>query len=259
MLTPQTKKRTVIVLVYLLILILVGFSIYLIGRTPASCADKKQNQGEQGVDCGGPCAVCKAEIDLENLVVAEKVVVSGGNDTYDVVAKISNKNESKGAKFFKYTFTLRSSDGTVIGKREGNTFILPADSRYVAELGIQTQDKIPAVIVEVSIDDAQWSELPSVDKPQISVYGKKFGPASSGIGNEAFGIFRNESRYDLAKIFTTVVLRDSYGRIIGVSKNENSAVRAGEEREFHLVWPYELGGDVQSIDVDTQFNAFDLI
>ena len=50
-----TKKQIKIALVYILILAIISTGIFLIISSKGpSCNDKIQNQGEEGVDCGGP-------------------------------------------------------------------------------------------------------------------------------------------------------------------------------------------------------------
>ena len=54
------KKQIIIAFVYLIILAVIGTGFYFLFLKPTlpSCSDKIQNQGEAGVDCGGPCSLC---------------------------------------------------------------------------------------------------------------------------------------------------------------------------------------------------------
>jgi hypothetical protein len=184
-------------------------------------------------------------------------VALGGNNTYDVVAKITNPNNTLGTGSFSYVFKLKDSSGNVISTREGNNFILPADSKYVAELGLQVENEAQPANVELIINEVNWEKLENIGKPQIGVYNKNFGEIPAGSGSEADGVIRNESGYDLNKIFIVVILRSEKGDIVGINKTEKNAVRTKEERDFRLTWPYQLSAPVQNIEVDAQSNVFD--
>ena len=251
------KKRIIISLIFLAIFVVTGFVInYLITPAP-TCSDKKQNQGEKGIDCGGPCSPCKAISETQDIVVTESAVALGGNNTYDAVAKINNPNDTIGAVSFKYKFELKDDAGKVLATREGTNFILPADSKYIAELGFETEGGAMPTVAEVTITDPKWEKLNNVGKPQIGVYSKNFGKIATGEGSEADGIIRNESGYDLNEISLVVVLRSEKGGIVGINKTVKTNVRAKEERDFRLTWPYQLAAPVQNFDVDPQSNVLD--
>ena len=250
------KRRIKIIIGYIILICVVGFILYLIIKPAATCSDKKQNQGEKGIDCGGPCAPCKDITQAKDISIVETAFALGGNNTYDVVSKISNPNDAIGAKTFKYIFTLKDSAGSIIAKREGTNFILPADTKYVAELGLSIDGNAIPASVNIEISGADWQKLPNISKPQIGVYSKKFGPIENSDGNEAEGTIRNESSYDLKKIDIVIILRDEKGNIIGISTTQRNSVRAKEDQLFKVTWPYSLGGNVQKMEVDPQSNVF---
>jgi hypothetical protein len=234
-----------------------GFVLYFMTRPAATCTDGKQNQAEKGIDCGGPCSPCKDIATTQDIVVTESAVTWGGNNTYDVVAKITNPNDSLGASSFKYAFNLKDESGAVVATREGVNFILPADSKYVAELGFETAGSAVPVVAEFVVSESKWEKLNNIGKPQIGVYSKNFGKILAGEGSEADGIIRNESGYDLEEISLTVILRSENGGIVGINKTKKNNVRAREERDFRLTWPYQLAAPVQNIEVDAGSNVFD--
>ena len=69
-------KRLVIIFVYLVIISAVGTGLYFLLRTQPTCGDKIQNQGEEGIDCGGPCGRCESIPKIENLEIQEKEFVA---------------------------------------------------------------------------------------------------------------------------------------------------------------------------------------
>jgi hypothetical protein len=255
--SATSKRRIKIIIGYIVLFCVIAFILYLILSPAATCFDKKQNQGEKGIDCGGPCTPCKDVTQTKDISIGEVAFALGGNNTYDVVAKISNPNDATGAKTFNYVFTLKDSSGLIIAKREGTNFILPADTKYVAELGLQTDNNVIPASANIEISGAVWDKLSNVDKPQIGVYDKNFSSIPDSDGSQAEGTIRNESNYDLKQIDITIVLRDEKGNIIGVSTTQRNSVRANEDQSFKVTWPYSLGGNVQKMEVDPQANVFD--
>ncbi|HEX8973970.1 MAG TPA: FeoB-associated Cys-rich membrane protein [Patescibacteria group bacterium] len=253
---PKLIKRLSIIFVYLVIFSAVGFLLWYFITPPATCTDRKQNQSETGIDCGGPCSPCKARVQNKDIKVQETAFASGGSNTFDVVAKISNPNDSQGASSFDYTFTLKDAQEKTIATRQGTNFILPADTRYIAELGLDTGGLVPSS-VDFSVSNYKWDTLGDLEKPQLNIFNKKLAPLPMGSGDEADGTVRNDSTYDLNKISIIIVLRDQQGKIIGINTTQQSTVRASEERDFRVTWPYDLSGNPQSMEVDAQANIFD--
>jgi hypothetical protein len=255
---PTINKRTNIIIGFVVLFGVLGYIFFYLTAPAPTCFDKKQNQAEKGIDCGGTCAPCQAAQQAQDIVIKEVAVALGGNDTYDVAAKIVNPNNTLGSASFNYTFELKDSSGNVISTREGNSFILPADSKYIGELGLNFDKGSVPASVDLVIGEVKWEELKNIGKPQIGVYNKNVGEDAATKGIEADGVIRNESGYDLGKISVVVILRSESGDIVGIHKTEKNSVRIKEERDFRLTWPYQLSAPVQNIEVDAQSNAFKL-
>ena len=250
-------KRMIVIIVYLIIFSTIAFIIYLIKSPDPSCSDGKQNQAEKGIDCGGPCSPCKEISETKDLLVQEVAFLPAENNSYDVVAKVNNPNENSGANNFSYNFTLKDETGSVVASSEGDTFILPADTKYVAKIGLITTNGVIPKNVEFSIKNIKWETLEGILKPQIGVYGKNFGIDPAGVGNKVEGILRNESIYDLKKIEVTIVLRDERGNIVGINKTIRESVRAKEQQNFQVTWSKPILENVEKIEIDPQINVFD--
>lgn len=253
----EFKKRIFVSAVWISLFVLIGLLILFIITPPATCTDGKQNQEEKGVDCGGSCQPCKVEIKTVDLEVGETTFADGGNGTFDVIAKITNPNSSMGARSFKYVFILKDANGYELATKEGIGYILPADSKMIAELGLTVNEGAVPVSATVEVSQPAWQQLEGIEKPEIGTYNKKFDKALVGEGSMVEGTIRNESSYDLVTIGVIVALRDQNGKIIAINKTEKSAVRVRESRDFRLVWPYALQGSVQNMDVQVESNVYD--
>lgn len=251
------RRRFLVILAYLAIFSIIAFVIYLIVRPDATCSDGKQNQAEKGIDCGGPCSPCNVISETKELIVQEAVFVSEENNTYDIVAKINNPNDAIGAESFNYTFALKSEAGEIIATSEGNSFILPADNKYIAKIGMKTSNNSVPESVEFSISNVKWSTLKDIAKPQVGVYSKKFENDPAGIGSVVEGILRNESMYDFKKIEVVIVLRNENDRVVGINTTQKESIRAKEQQSFRITWPTSILDNVQKIEIDPQINVFD--
>ncbi len=250
-------KRLVIVIGYILLFSAIGWLIHFLITPKESCFDGKKNQSETEVDCGGVCSPCKVTYVGKDLVVGEKTFVSGGNNTYDALVRISNPNDSIGVSSFHYKITLEDSAGAALSAKEGDDYILPADSKYIAQLGLSIANNAIPVQIDFAISDVKWSQLTNIEKPQLNVYNKKFGPDTNGVGNRAEGLIRNESANDFKKISVVVVLRDEKNNVLGVNTTQKDNIRARQESDFILTWPYNFPAPVRGMEVDTQTNVFD--
>ncbi|MDO8590834.1 MAG: hypothetical protein Q7R65_02550 [bacterium] len=108
-----------------------------------SCSDGSKNQGELGVDCGGPCSVlCKAS--ALDLIVHWQRVFRVKDGVYNALAYVENPNLGSGADSISYLFKLYDKDNLLIYERRGQTFV-PANKIFgVFESNISTGISIPA-------------------------------------------------------------------------------------------------------------------
>lgn len=236
--------------------IFLGFVFYLIFRSNPTCTDGKQNQGEKGIDCGGPCNACIVIPDLTSLEIKEKAFVYSSQGKYDVVAKVSNPNNGYGSSKFYYEFKLLDESGNVLVEKKGEDFILPAETKYLIETSLET--KAEPKQVDFKILNGQWDEFAGYEEPELNIYNKRYKLISNGVGfSEAFGLLRNESPFDFNLINVNVILRDGSSNIIALNKTAMNTVNSKEERDFRLIWPNSFPGDVQSIEAEANADVFD--
>ncbi len=252
----RDKKRLIIIGIYVIIFFLFGLLVYSWLKPDPTCTDKKQNQGEEKVDCGGPCSPCAKTYSVQDLIIEEKVFVLGGQGKYDVMMKVSNRNNQVGVKNFSYRFVLKDISGNILAERSGNSFVLPVESKYIIETDLES--KVAPDNMEVIISSSEWEEFLSYERPEINIYNKRYDLVSSGVGySEAKGLLRNESSFDFDLIKINVVLRDEAGNPIAFNKTEMRTINSGEERDFRLLWPVNFPGSVQGVEMEAEVNVFD--
>ncbi len=256
--SERNKKRIIIIIVYLLLFFLAGLLFYYWLSPAPTCFDGKKNQRETEVDCGGPCAACQEKPQTKDLVVREKHFVHGGQNKFDVIAKVFNPNNRYGAAVFSYVFVLKGGQGNVLAEKSGRGFILPAETKYIIESNLEANET--PVSAEFSITNERWQEFEGYETLRLNVYNKRYDLISGGIGyGEAYGLLRNESVFDFNKVKINVVLRDSSGNPLAANTNEMNTVNAGEQRNFRLVWPFGFPGEVQSVEMEAEADVYDTL
>lgn len=255
---PRKVKQITLAIIYVVLFGLIGWYLYYLISPDPTCTDGKKNQSEKGVDCGGPCKPCQNAQAAKDIEVVEKTFVDGGGGTYDVLLKVSNPNYILGSDTISYTITLKDSAGAEVGKKTGTSYILPADSRYIIEMGIVPDvSGVSVASVDVSFDKITWKELPNMSKPQLNIYNRRFGEAPMGAGNIAEAVVRNESPYDLNTVQIAIIIRDEYGKVVGLNTSLKQSLRAREEQSFRVTWPYQFKGNARKLEIEAQSNMYD--
>lgn len=261
----RRKKQIIIASILALILILLAISAYFKWFYAApTCADNKQNQGEEGVDCGGPCSISCELLTVKNLQVEWAKAVFLKDGQYDLVAKVDNVNPNYGLGKFNYSFKLFNDKKQLLVEKQGSSFILPNQKKYIIETNVASGSK-PAS-VELAIEDTpktDWRRLTNgFETPDIYVHDKQFkylekqpNKTQNGAA-QASGIIKNNSNFDFDKISVSVVLFNEKKEIIGVNKTEAYTIPAGEERYFSTLWFSPLSDDVKSADMLADTNLF---
>jgi len=251
------KKRAIIIGVYAVIFILLCIGLYAAFKPAPSCFDGRKNQNEEGIDCGGVCALKCSLVSKKDIVVTGTgFVASGLANAFDIYGQITNPNQTIGASNFSYELIAKDATGAVIGTRSGFSFILPGEKKYIIESAL-VMKQTPAS-VELTISKITWQEA-SIDyqAPQLKVVNKNYQEITSGVGfAEATGLLKNESPYDFASINLKILLEDASGKIVAINSTAMNTVQSGENRDFKVSWPSRFPGDVQNIEVQTEVNVF---
>ncbi len=251
----QVKRFTIVGIYFVIFIIFIGLITSLVISKP-TCFDGKQNQNEEGIDCGGPCEACLKELVGKDLIVKSAYIVYGEDGKYDIVADIHNPNALYGGKEVYYTVEILGGDGSVLASRNSKTFILPNENKYIVEVGMKTNQKPTSV--KVTINNVDWIKFTKFDSPHILVKNQRFGLVKNGMNYaEAFGLVSNDSPYDFHNVVVNVILEDERGLPVAVNKTEMRTLDSDSQREFRLVWPHKFPGNIKSSTMQAETNVFD--
>jgi hypothetical protein len=133
-----------------------------------------QNQAEQGIDCGGPCAyLCSFQVAQPVVRFAQPIASSLGRT--DVIAYIDNSNPAAAAKGVGYQVTLYGSNHALIAQSSGTVDLAPGATVPVFIPGLfsgqqqATQAFLTLTPASINFFSAQKSSLiPEVGSPSLS-------------------------------------------------------------------------------------------
>src|SRR3989344_5605526 len=78
-----------------------------------SCVDKKKNQDEKGIDCGGSCLkICESETSLPSILLSQAFEVAPG--VYNALVLVENSNINSESNSASYIFILKDNEGNII-------------------------------------------------------------------------------------------------------------------------------------------------
>lgn len=257
----RSVKKFIIILLYLFLIISLGFIVLTLVKPKPTCNDGIKNQLEEGIDCGGPCAPCEENLEIEDISIQEIEWVDTATDKIDVVASIKNPNSLFGASTLRYRINFFDLQGQKIYEtRWLKDFILPQQEKYLLAQEIEVPGS-PAE-VKVEIGDVDWKKFTTKEQnPRLEVILTEFGDS---FRKDVSGFYRvtgtlvNESSLDLEVIKIKVVLRNAKGDLLATNSQVVNTVYSKEKRDFNIPFPSDYNmSEVTKVEIKPETNIFD--
>lgn len=239
------RKFTYGSLVIIGVILIIGLPAFLLLYKAPSCNDGKQNQGEGGIDCGGPCVkLCPSAFLPPEVIWTKAEPVAPG--LYNVAAYVVNNNLDGAAYDVSYEMQLFDDQGVLITYKDGTMTVPPHRNTLAFQGSISTIKRMPTKAI-ITLDSPQWvKEIDQLDN--LVIAGKKYSEDQNSsslqvtLQNNAVTSYKNLSIY--------VVLYDANGNTIDFSKTIVDSVPAnGGTVVAPFTWPVSHGGQVVSIEV----------
>ncbi len=239
------KRKLIISLILIIIvMILVGVPGYFKYYEAPSCQDKKQNQNEEGVDCGGVCGnLCQALV--ANPIILWQRAFRVVDGFYNVVVYIQNPNVSAGARNVQYVIRLYDKDNVQIAERKGSGDILPNAISPFFESNISTGKTIPTRTTIEFLTVPFWEN--EVSFPDIRVISKELSREDSQ--PRLTTKVRNASYFGVDDIALVAILYDTDGNAIGASRSVLDHLEKGEEEDVIFTWPQPFSKAISEKEV----------
>jgi hypothetical protein len=230
-------KQLVYGSLFLLFFILLGiFVYYFYIRPEPGCFNGRKDRGEEGIDCGGPCAAVCLPSDLKPLeMLGEPRLFPSSPTKLGILIKIQNPNLEMAVKSFNYRIDVYDAGGRVLTSRLGNSFIYAGEIKYVAEFAEVANSK-DAVRATFTLEKIDWLPAARYPFPQIAFQEKRTEVRDEFL--VASGKFLNQDLMDFPRVEVIAVFYNRFGLPAGVSKTEVENVKIGEPRAFNVIYPF---------------------
>jgi hypothetical protein len=211
-----------------------------------SCFDGIQNEGETGIDCGGPCAPCASQEEAPTVLFTK--AVSNGQGRIDVVAEIENKNGNAAAQNVSYTITLYGTGQTLIGQASGTVDLPPSATVPIFVPGLASGNPtISGAFLTLNSPSIDWISMssnslvvPTVSTPQLG--GTVSAPSITAS-------LMNASPLPMTNIRAIVLVHDSSGDVIAASATVVPRVPAQGSATAFFNWNGPFVGTPALIEV----------
>ncbi len=251
----RLQKQLIVGLVFVLIILLIGYGLYVWIRVEPTCFDNIKNGKEDGLDCGLVACGKTCEPAIIPLQIQSSKYLQTGIGDYDFVARVYNSNTTYGASNFDYSLSFTDADGAELLKTSGSSYILPGQTKFLTAVSLKINGEVTNVTM--TINSVQWSKVQPFDSVvDFMIRRQNFSPNVDG--NSRFeATLYNSSNFDFDKVDVAIVLLDEAGSIVGVGKTDIRTFLSGTERGFQIQWPYSIDSNVANIAIEATTNLFE--
>src|ERR1035437_3889158 len=248
MATWATKRKIEYISIILgALLLFVGLPAFLYLYKAPTCSDGIQNQGEKGIDCGGPCKkLCQSEFLPAVVPWTDSEKVADG--LYNLAAYIENPNINGAAVNVPYQFSVYDSDGVLVVESRGLVTIPPNRNTLAFVGAVATGKRIPGKggITFNFLQPPVW-HLSHDNLSNLSVSDKRY---NEDLNSSSLQVtLTNKSLVPIRNIDVYSVLTDTDGNHLAFSKTLIDQIDGGSQVLAPFTWPFSNGGKVVSEDI----------
>ena len=213
---------------------------------PASCFDNIQNQGEAGIDCGGPCAkVCVPQsvgisknggISLFNIFPERSSLPI----RYTALAQVLNTNSGFASPDFGFRFDFYGASSTLIKSVSGHSFIYGGEVKYLIAPNEELQ--APVDHVALVIEGPTWVSADELGlKPKLTA--RLTGTVDASTTVTVNGELVNGDVSAFSNILVVAIFKDGTNTPIGATQTIVDQIGPNTTQPFSVVYPVRPGLD----------------
>jgi hypothetical protein len=246
-------KQFIYISFYLACWALIIFLFYITALRPApTCFDKRQNQKEEQVDCGGPnCATCALRSLIPIKVFPVKVLPAPASNRSTFVLQLQNQNTSYGADPFNYKISVYSSASTssAVFEYSGSSFIYPGEIKYITLPNLEVAYSA-SLNAQMTVVNQSWQPLTDFPQPQMQT--RQTQASIDVVKKQALitGILKNDNPFPVSSATIYAVLYNDVSTLVGASKTFLENLTPSEERFFQIVVPLS---DISTVGVQPDY------
>lgn len=228
------RKLTVLSVFFSIFILMLSFFTYSIFYEKPTCFDGKQNQDEEGVDCGGICLeVCSFK--ASDPIVHWSRVFKVRDGVYNFTALIENKNKLLTAENVPYEVRVYDDKNILISQDNG-LISIPAGSVFaVFKPSIDTGARIPSRAFLTILSAPNWREISSDNLRQVFVSESIFKTEETISKVEA--ILENRYVFPISNIDVYAILYDSEDNAFATSRTFIEVLSKESFKNIIFTWP----------------------
>jgi hypothetical protein len=229
----QKRRLIYIAIIVLAVLLFVVLPTAIKLYKAPTCFDGKQNQTEQGVDCGGSCTLlCRSQYVPLTVLWSRFSKVDDG--VYNVLAYIENPNLNAEAKNLDYVFKLYDKDGILLRERTGRTFVPANKIMTVFEADLLTGKQIPQRVEFSFPSQAVWlkqeTSANNLSITQSVITREDSSPRLSAV-------ITNKTINEIKNIEAVGIVYNAEGNTIAFSRTIIQTIAGKDTKEINFNWP----------------------
>ncbi len=224
-----------------LVAVVVVVPTFFVVYRPPTCTDGKINQGEQGIDCGGPCKRLCPTAALEPIVSWRRFFTIAPGQ-YSALAYIQNPNVNSMPKSpVQYTFKLYDKNNVLLAERKGEAVIYPNRNTPIFESGFSVGNLVPSRVSFELNSVPEWVRVegvyPNITATDPLLTREETSPKLEGfLVNKEFSEFR--------RIPVIAIVYDVDGNAIAASRTVVDYLGKNERAPFYFTWPNPFPAEV---------------
>jgi hypothetical protein len=238
--STRFAKQLVYAAFYIVVVVLIVLGFRAVFFHPAvSCFDGVQDQGETGIDCGGPCSVvCTAGAQPISVLSVNSFASTPGHNTF--LAQVANPNADLAAQHFDYAFNLYDASGMLLQSIPGQSFLYAGQSagaiKYLLVVNEAVASSAASINLSIPTDTITWAATSSLGAvPQLTV-----GNISTQVGSStvvATGELTNNDTATFENVLVVAIFKDAQNNPIGASQTEIDEITPGQSEVFSVSYP----------------------
>ncbi len=211
-----------------------------------SCVDGVQNQGEAGIDCGGPCPyLCTAEEQSPTVLFTQPL--PNGSGRTDIIASVENKNIDAAARNVPYSIMLYGPGQSFLKEITGTLDLPPGATVPVYVPGALYGGEVASAFLDIASSSPKWFALPSDPRIVPAVGATNIGGTASAPRIEA--VLTNPSVTMLTDVLVIILVRGTNGNVIAASQTVVPALPAQGRGIATFTWNSAFSDTPASIEV----------
>jgi hypothetical protein len=250
----QRRKLTIVMLVLLVLATALSLVVRQATKVAPTCYDKKQNQGEVGVDCGGPCTFyCVGELQDPKVRWVRTFDIRPG--IVHAVAYIEHTYPTAAARQIRYSFKLYDENNTLIQERTGSTFLGTMGRTAIVETLIKTGTVKPAIVRFSTLPPLPWEKIPGAYSQVVLKTDRTLLESQPDL-TRVTATIENTSRISFRDVHVVAILYDKDDNAVNASQALLLSLPGESSQTVTFTWPFVMPVPISRIEIIPRANPF---